>query len=276
MKSGLISKELGGTANWAEKVENYPGYSGSCEKLMKKFAKQAIKFGVEILNDDIINLEKDDNGFIVVVSSKKIIHTKTIIIALGTQKRKLNIKGEDDFLGKGVSYCATCDAFFFKNKEVAVIGGGNSACKSALLLAGITNKVYLVHRGEKEKCDDSLLKKVKEKKKIIDYNKTSPMEIRGKQKVEELIIWKDDKEMKLKVDGVFIEIGGLPLSDIAKMIGLKLDEQGYIHVDSEMKTDIEGVFAAGDIIKSKLKQIVVAASQGAIAAKSAFDFVSGR
>lgn len=273
MKTVLISKEIGGMANYAVEVENYPGYKGSGKRLMKKFFLQARKSGAEIIQDDIINIEKDGNGMIVAVSGKKIIHAKSIIIALGTQRKKLNIQGEDKFLGRGVSYCATCDGSFFKNKDVAVIGGADAACKSVLLLSGIAKRVYLVCRGEKVNCEPAIAKKIGMKKNVLFFNNSSPMEIRGKNKVKELVIWKKNKELGLKVDGVFVEAGGLPLSDIAKLLGLKLDEQGYIHVDSEMKTNVHGIFAAGDVVKSKLKQIVIAASQGAVAAKSAHEFI---
>lgn len=276
MKTALISKNMGGMINYAEEIENYPGYLGSGKRLMNKFFLQAKKFGADVLNDDIISIERDSNGLIVAVSSKKIIHAKTIIIALGTQKKRLNIKGEDKFLGRGVSYCATCDGNFFKGKDVAVIGGGDSACKSALLLSGIAKRVFLVHRAKEEQCEKILVKRMITKKNIEIFADSSPMEIKGEKKVSQLVIWKNNRELGLKVDGVFIEIGSMPLSDIAKLLGLKLDEEGYIHVDENMATNVRGVFAAGDVVKSKLKQVVIAASQGAIAAKSAYDYISGK
>jgi len=242
LKTCLISKDIGGMANLSPKIENYPGYNGSGFELMQKFYKQAREHGAEFLNDDVIKLEKDSNGFIVFTAIHKIVHTRSIIITLGTEKRKLNIKGEDKFLGKGVSYCATCDGAFFQGKEVAVIGGSDAACMAALILSGLAKKVYIIYRKGKVRC-------------------------------EEIVIEQREKKKKIKLDGMFIEVGSLPLSDIAKILNVKIDKQGYIIVDHDMQTGVKGVFAAGDVVKSKLKQVVVAASQGAIAAKSAYEYL---
>ena len=277
LRTILISRDIGGTANLAHLIENYPGYNGSGRKLMQKFYNHAKSQGAEFLDDDIIDLRKNKREFLITTTREK-ISGKAIIIALGTQKRKLNIPGEDKFVGKGVSYCATCDAFFFKKKNVAIIGGGDSACKAALLLSGMAKKVYLIHRREKERCEVGVAKKLRLKKNIEYLNNSSPFEIKGKHKVSELIFIRNNsrfpKQERLKVDGIFVEIGGMPVSDIAKLLKVNIDELGHIHVDSEMNTNIHGVFAAGDVVKSKLKQVVVAASQGAIAAKSAYDFIS--
>ena len=275
IKAALITKEIGGMASKAKKIENYPGYDGSGAKLMKHFFSRAKKFGTEFLNDDVISLKRDNNGIIVAVSNRKVIHTKSIIIALGTQRRKLNIKGEDKFLGKGVSYCASCDGFFFRDKNVAVIGGGNAACHAALILSEMCSKVYVICRGEKSRCDEVLIRKLNNKDNIEFIYNSIPTEIKGKGKVSELIVFKNRKKEKIKVSGVFIEIGGLPLSDIAKMLKLRMDKDNYIHVNEHMETNVKGVFAAGDVVRSKLKQIVVAAAQGALAAKSAHEYVSG-
>lgn len=274
LKAVVISRDIGGTANLAGKIENYPGFTGSGRRLMKKFYKQARKFGCEFMNDYVINLGKDSNGVIVAVSSKKIIHAKSIIIALGIQRKRLNIEGENRLIGKGVSYCATCDAYFFKNKKVAVIGAGDAACKASLLLSEIAKKVYIVYRSEREKCENAIIDKLRKKENVEFLPGSSPLKITGKDKVNGLIVKRDNKETEIKVEGVFIEIGGLPMSDIAKMLGIKLDKEEYIVVDENMNTSIEGVFAAGDAVKSKLKQVIVAASQGAVAAKSAYDFIN--
>lgn len=274
LKTILIGKDIGGTANFAHKIDNYPGFHGSGKSLMRKFYNQALKNGAEIINEEIINIKRD-KSFIITATNRK-FYAKAVIIALGTQRRKLNIPGEDKFTGKGVSYCATCDAAFFKNKDVAVIGGGDSACKAALLLSGIANKVYMIHRGKKDKCERMIANKLREKSNIEVMNNTTPFKISGKKVVEELIIIGEGRipsEKKIKVDGVFIEIGGMPASDIAKILGVHMDNQGHIIADESMKTNISGIFAAGDIVKSTLKQIVVAASQGAIAAKSAHDYM---
>lgn len=274
MKTVLISKDIGGMANLSHKIENYPGYVGSGFELMQKFYKQTREHGTLALNEDIIELEKDDNGFVIITSPHKIVHAKSIIIALGTKRRKLNIKGEDKFLGKGVSSCVTCDGSFFREKDVAVIGGGNSACIDALIMSGFAKKVYVIYRGDKFRCEDITMQKLQKKKNVEFHYNSIPKEIIGEEVVNELIIDKNGKRKIIKVDGVFIDIGNLPVSDIAKMLKIKMDEGDYIHVNEHMETNVKGVFAAGDVVKSKLKQIVVAAAQGAIAAKSASEYVS--
>jgi thioredoxin reductase (NADPH) len=275
LKTILISREIGGTAKLAHKIENYPGYEGPGLELMKKFQSQAEKHGTDFLDSDIIELRKEKKNFIVTTSHKK-YSVKALILALGTQRRKLNIPGEDKFLGKGVSYCATCDGAFFKNKDVAVIGGGDSACKAVLLLSDIAKRVYFILRGEKETCEHALRKNLS-KKNIIPFYNTIPLEIKGKEQVSELVVEmggkKLPKEEAIKVDGVFIEVGSLPISDIARMLKIRVDKEGYIVVDGEMKTNVPGICAAGDIVKSKLKQVIVSASQGAISAKSIQEYL---
>lgn len=278
-KTVVISRDIGGSANLADKIENYPGYEGSGIDLMLKFFKQAKQQGIEFLNDDILEIKKEKSRFII-TATKKIINAKAVIIALGTKRRKLNIPGEDKFFGRGVSYCATCDGAFFKGKTVAVVGGGDAACKAMLLLSNIAEKVYVIYKGNKESCEYAYRKRLEEKKNIEFFYNSTPIEIRGKERVSEFIIEaggkKIPKEEKIKVDGVFIEIGSLPVSDIAKMLKIKIDKEDYILVNKEMKTDVLGVFAAGDIVKSELKQVVMAASQGAMAAKSAGDYLQGK
>ena len=278
LKTIIISKDIGGMANLAHKIENYPGFEGSGMELMKKFYEQAKSQGAEFLNDDIIEIKKNKNKFMITTKTRKFINVKAVVIALGTQRRKLNVPGEDKFLGKGVSYCATCDAPLFKGKDVVVIGGSDSACKAALLLSGIARKVYIVHRGREERCEEITSRKLKENGNVEFLYNTIPLQIKGKSVVSEIIIDMGGKnlprEKKINAQGVFIEIGGLPVSDIARMLKIKIDKEGYIFVNEHMQTNVKGVFAAGDVVKSKLKQIVVAASQGAMAAKSANDFIS--
>lgn len=270
MTTFVISKDVGGMANLAHKIENYPGYEGSGFELMQKFKKQAEKNGADFLSEEIVDVEKDSDGFVVQTSKDKKIHTKAIIISLGTEKRKLNVPGEDKFLGKGVSYCATCDGGFFKNKIVSVVGGSDSAAMAAAMLAEHAKKVIIVYRKDELRCEESVLKRIKDNKKIEIVCNSNIKEIKGGDVVENILL---DNGDEIKVDGVFIEIGSLPISGIAKKLGVKLDEEGYILVNPEMETNVPGILAAGDAIKSKLKQVVVAGGQGAIAARSAYDFI---
>src|SRR3989344_5528716 len=245
----------------------------------KIYHEQALKFGARFLHEEIIKVlnDKKDNGFIIETKTGKHIHTKSIILALGTERRKLKIPGENEFLGKGVSPCVTCDGAFFKNKDVVVIGGGNAACGAALMLSNIANKVYLMYRGEDLKCEPISKEQIGRKKNIeIIYN-ANPEEIKGDKIVNELVYKTNkNKKVKLKVDGVFIEIGSVPATLVAQNLGVITDKEGYVDVNAHMETNIKGVYAAGDAIKGKLKQVVISAGQGALAAKSAYDFVNNK
>ena len=173
MSTAIVAKSIGGTANLAGELENWPGYTGSGMELMKKFREQAEKFGAKILQAEITNIKKDENGFVIEVNKKE-IHSKTLIITLGTEHRKLNVPGEKELLGKGVSYCATCDGNFFREKEVAVIGGANSAAKAALYLSDICKKVYIIYRREEMRCEPIIFEKLKKIKNIEFHYNSNP------------------------------------------------------------------------------------------------------
>lgn len=271
LKTIVIAREIGGTANYAHSIENYPGYEGSGAELMKRFYNQAKNFGAEFLNDDLIDIKKMKD-FEVITSRKVRIGAKAIIIALGTQRKKLNIKGEDKFLGKGVSYCAVCDGNFFRNKTVAVIGGGDAACKASELMLGIAKKVYMICRGNSSSCESIVSKRLTSRDNFEMICDAEPVEIKGREVVKSLVI-KQKKKKILKLDGVFIEIGSLPLSDICRILKVETNSEGYVLVDGDMHTNVKGISAAGDVVKTKLKQVIVAAGQGAKAAKAAFDFL---
>lgn len=272
LKTAVISKDIGGMANYATSVENYPSCSGSGAELMHAFAVQARKLGVEIIERKIVNIKKEGQ-FAIQTSKNEIINGKAAIICLGTEKEKLNIPGEDKFLGKGVSYCAACDSAFFKDKIVAVIGGRNSAAHTSLMLSQHSKKVYIVYRQKALNCDDIFIAKIKNSRNIEVVYEAIPCRIEGNEVVEKLVIIEKGKEKGLKVDGVFVEIGSVPSTSIIRKIGIKTDTSGYIIVDSEMKTNIKGVFAAGDITTMPLKQIVTAAANGAVASYSAYKFL---
>lgn len=272
LKTALISKDTGGMSNYASFVENYPAFTGSGFELMQSFLAQAKKEGVDIIQREIVNLSKD-NQFLIQTSRNEIIKANSIIICLGTKKRKLNIPGEDKFLGKGVSYCVTCDATFFKDKAVAVVGGRNSAAHSALMLSLHAKKVYIAYRQKNLNCDGLLLERIKNSKNIEIVYESTPLEIRGDDAVKNFLIMGKGKERELKVEGVFVEIGSVPSTSIIKKMGVNTDKEGYIIVNDEMKTNVKGIFAAGDITSMPLKQIITAASNGAVASFSAYKFL---
>jgi thioredoxin reductase (NADPH) len=273
LKTAVISKDLGGTANSILRIENWPGFKGSGAELMKKFYEQLKDYEIDFIMEEVLSIEKSGKEFLV-KAKKQEIKSKALIIATGTERKKLKIPGEVELLGRGVSYCVTCDSFFFKNKNVAVIGGSDCASTSALALSDISKKVYLIYRGEKLRCEDINEKRLEEKKNVEIFYNSIPSSILGKEKVEEIDITIKDKKKKIKVDGIFIEIGSTPLAEFAKSISLKMDSEKFIEVDKNMKTSVDGIYAAGDVTNHKLKQVVVSAAQGAIAAKSAYDWLN--
>ncbi len=273
LKTGVISKDIGGTANSILSLENWPGFKGPGSKLMKQFYDHAKEYDLDFIMSEALSIKKEKKGFSV-KTSKGDIQTSAVIIATGTDRRKLKIPGEERLIGRGVSYCVTCDAFFFKNKTVAVIGGSDCAATSAVALTGIAKKVYVIYRGEKLRCEAINTKRLNESKNAEMIYNAIPEEIKGKDKVEGIVIKdKNGKKREIKIDGVFVEIGSTPLLEFAKDINLKLDKENCIVVDDLMKSSVDGVFAAGDATNAKVKQVVTAAAQGAIAAKSANEWL---
>jgi len=277
LKTGIVSKDIGGTVNFILRIENWPGFKGSGAELIKKFYEHIKEYEIDFIIEEVVSIEKakKDKKFIV-KTNKQEIECKALIIATGTERKKLKIQGEEKFLGKGISYCATCDSFFFKNKDVAVIGGSDCATTSAIALSDIAKKVYLIYRGQKLKCENINEERLKEKKNVEIFYNSFPLEITGKEKVEEIKIMSENKKKNIKLDGIFIEIGSSPIAEFTKNLGLKMDEEKFIDVDDDMRTSVEGVYAAGDVTYHKLKQVVVSAGQGAVAAKSAYDWLNGK
>jgi thioredoxin reductase (NADPH) len=267
LKVGIISKDIGGTANTIVQLDNWPGFSGSGPKLMKQFYDQLNGYKIDFIMEEAKSIEKG-NDFRIKTSKKEYI-SKAVIIATGTERKKLQIPGEKKLVGKGVSYCVTCDSFFFKDKIVGVVGGSDCAIVSALALSDIAKKVYVFYRGKELRCEKVNLEKLQERKNIEIVYDAIPERIDGKDKVEKIIV----SEKEFDVDGIFIEIGAVVFAEFLKKLGLKMNKEEYIEVDENMKTSVEGVFACGDITKHKLKQVVVASGQGAIAGKSVYDWL---
>lgn len=273
LDTGIISKDIGGTTNSILLLENWPGFNGKGNELMKKFYEQLKEYEeVKVIMSDVERIERKNDSF-VVKTKKDVFETKSIIIATGTERRKLGVPGEEELTGKGVSYCVTCDAFFFKGKVVGVVGGSDCAAVSALALSDLCKKVYIIYRGQKLRCEDINYERLKKKSNVEMVYNAIPKKILGKEKVNGIEVEEKDKKKIIELDGIFVEIGSLPLNKFAKELDLKLDKEGYILVDEDMKTSVSGVFAAGDITSQKLKQVVVAAGQGSIAAKSAYAYI---
>lgn len=269
----VLGVEMGGQMGEIYEIENYPGFlSIPGKELIAKFAEHARKFGTEIKNESVVSVRKEKDGFEVETSARKYF-SKAVIMAMGAHYRKINIPGEKEFTGKGVSYCATCDAMFFRDKTVCVAGGGNSAAVVALELSDFAKKVYLIHRGEKMAAEPVWLERLRSRKKVEILKNNEILEIKGKEKVEKVVLAEAvfDKT-SLSVDGVFIEIGTEPGVELARKIGVETDEKDYIKVKEDMSTNVAGVFAAGDITtgSDKLRQVLTAAAEGALAAVSVY------
>lgn len=264
----------GQPSNYLE-IENYPGFSliGGFE-LMEKFEEHADKFGVEKfpmieiqninLNGDIKTIETNDTIF----------KANSIIIATGASAKKLNIKGEEEFKSRGVSYCAICDGAFYKDKIVAIIGGGNSALEEAIYLTKFAAKVYIIHRRNELRADKIVQERALKNEKIEFILNHIPVEIQGTTHVEKLVIQdlQTNKHNILPVDGIFPYIGFEP--NVDKFNGqLRQTNQGFIETDTDMQTSISGVFAAGDVRNTPLRQVITAAADGAIAACSAVKYI---
>ncbi|MDD3487184.1 MAG: FAD-dependent oxidoreductase [Candidatus Moranbacteria bacterium] len=269
----VIAKEPGGQAVEAHKVENWPGTeSVSGLELTQKMRAHAEKLGAKVVMDSVLNIAKGENGFSVTAHTGE-HRAKNIILALGMEYKKLAIPGEEEFRGKGVSYCPTCDAAFFGGKAVAVVGGANSAASAAQLLAEYASKVYLIYRGDKLKVDPAYEESLKKKENVEIIYQTNILEIMGEMTVSKV---KLDKEYngsnELDLKGVFVEIGSEPGVELPKQLGVDLDERGFILVNPDQSTNVSGLYAAGDATtgSNKLRQILTAAAEGAVATASVY------
>ncbi len=272
MKTLILAETFGGLAADASTVENYPGLMGlSGFELMEKFRDHAIKLGTQIKQASVVKIEKKEDLFYATTSSGETFTAKTVILALGTRRRHLNIPGEDKFSGKGVSYCATCDAAFYKDKVVGVVGGSDSAAQAALLLSRYASKVYILYRRDKLRAEPSYVSQIEQNSKIEVVYNVNVTELKGNEHLETVVL---DNGKELKIDGLFVEIGGIPSTELAKSIGVNVNERGFIIVNSAMETNVKGVYAAGDVTTGSngLEQIITACAEGAIAAESAYKF----
>lgn len=271
-------KAAGGQIIVSANVENYPGVPGPISgfDLIQNFEKQVKNLNVPMLYKNCINIRGNNNGKTVEFDDGSQIEAKAVIIATGASPRKLNAKNEAKFIGRGISFCATCDGFFFKGKDVAVVGGGDSAIDESLFLSKLVNKIYVIHRRDQLRASKILQEKAFNTPNIEFLWSTVVETVNGEQKVESLALksTKDGSSSILKVDGVFIYIGLIPASkDFCPPV--LDDKQGYIVTDSKMSTNIKGVFAAGDVRVSPLKQLITAASDGAVAADSVNRYLIG-
>lgn len=271
----LITMDLGGQVGITHLVTNYPGLPViEGPELVRLMFEQAYMYGLErLIGERVTGVRVDGRAKVLELQSGKEVKARAVIVASGAQKRKLEIPGEDEFAGRGVVYCSTCDGPFYRDKTIAIVGGGNSAMEAAIEMSGIAKKVYVVSRKEWS-GDDVLVDKASTApgvKKMVGFE---PLEILGDEVVEKLRLrnLKKGTERTLKVDGVFIEVGLSPNSDPLLDLA-NTNQRGEVIVDAMGDTGVRGVFAAGDVTATKDKQIVIAAGEGAKAALAAFDYL---
>ena len=267
----LTGTDIGGQAATTDRIENYPGFPDGVNgsELAELFQKNAERFGARLEYDVATEVDLTKRPFIVKTYSNEYL-TKTLIISTGASPNKLNIPGEQEFRGKGVSYCATCDGWFFKDKNVAIVGGGDSALEEGIFLTRYASSVTIVHRREELRAGAILQKRARNNPKIKYIWNTVVKEIQGEKGVEKLLLEnvKDGSTSEFPVDGIFVFIGHNPNTEMFRN-QLELDDKGYIIADQRMRTSIPGVFAAGEVCDPFFRQVITSAGMGAAAAISA-------
>jgi len=273
LKTLLITKNFGGqVAGKAVAIENWPGIQSiQAPDLVKKMEEHLKSLDIEIVIDEVSDIKK--NADFTVLTKNKEYKCKAVILATGSEYRHLNVPGEKEYLGKGVSHCSVCDGPLFKNKDVAIIGGGNAGFETAIFLSNIAKKIYILEFSQEVKAFEQIQDIAKASGKIEIITQASVKEIRGEKFVNSIVFNEKDKERILEVQGVFVEVGYSPASSLAKNL-VYLNNNGEIIVDSKtMQTNIKGLFAAGDVSANQFKQIVVSAGEGAKATLSAHNFI---
>lgn len=268
----LEKDSMGGKILKTNKIKNYPGFEEiSGFDYSNNLFNQVKKLGVEVKFEEVLKINKDKN----IITNKNKYNAGAIIIATGSKNKTLNILNEDKFLGKGISYCATCDGMFFKGKNVAIVGGGNSSISEALYLSNIVKKLYVIYRQKDFKFDSIDLETLKKKDNVTFIFNSTVSKLNGNEFIESITVKnnEDNNESEISVDGLFISIGFTPLSSLCEEI-LELSDNGYILSNEECTTNIDGVFVAGDVRKKSVRQLTTACSDGTIAAIKAFNYLN--
>jgi thioredoxin reductase (NADPH) len=268
---------VGGVITTTNIVENYPGFiklTGT--ELAEKIEKHTRSYEKVTIKEERAESVSKKGKCFQVKTDKSTYISKTILFATGTKWRKLDVPGHDEFMNKGIAYCALCDAPLFKNKITGLVGGSDSAAKDALVLSEHAKKVYIIYRGEQIRPEPINLERVKAKKNIEIINNTNVTEIKGSQFVESVVLDKPYKgKTSLDLQGLFIAIGHIPLSDLAKSIGVKTDKKKEIIIDHKTsETNVPGVFAAGDVADKPFKQLITGVAEGCTAAHSAYEYIT--
>lgn len=279
IKALVMGALVGGLMTEAFKVCNYPGVEEiSGLELTEKMKSQVLDLGMEIKEDEVGSLKKEGDWFRVKTQSGEEFLAQTLLLATGTRHRKLELPDEEKFLGRGISYCATCDGPLFKDKIVAVVGGSNAAVTAALFLAEVADQVFLIYRKDKLRAEPIWVEELEKKDNLETIFNTNVIGMKGQKNLEEIQLdraYQGKKE--LKVDGLFLEIGTVPSAALSQPLAVETDENGFIKVDQSGETNIPGVWAAGDITtgSDKFMQIVTACGEGAVAARSIYLYLKG-
>ena len=269
LKTVVLGELPGGLITTTHLVENYPGLKSlSGMELGDNLLEHAQMFGTEIKYTKVTNIEKKGDLFLLEIR-KNTIEAQAVIIATGTEHRHLNAKGEKELANKGVSYCATCDGAFYKDKITCIIGGSDSAAKEALMLSDICKKVYMIYRGKDIRPEPINKQRVLDNEKIEILTETEVEEFVGENSLEKLV-FKNGKG-ELEMDGAFIAIGHTAQSELAKSLNTDLNEKGEIVIDKNSRTNIPGLYAAGDVTNGDFKQAIISAAEGCYAARSAYE-----
>lgn len=281
LKTVVITIDVGGQLNWTEWIDDYPGFSKiKASDLVGKFREHAEGSGVKLVSGvEVTGIEKVDGVFKITGTGGLEIYAASVILAVGSKRRKLGVPGEDKLQGRGVSYCSICDGPMFKgHKAVAVVGGGDAALEGAILLSSYVGKVYLIHRRDSFRAKPVLVEDARRRDNIEFLLNSTVSEILGEEKVEGVRVRGPGGERLLDVSGVFVEIGLEPPVDLFRRIGIEVDDQGYAKVSEWMETSVPGIFAAGDATTMwrGFRQVVTAAAMGAVAAYSAYQYLLER
>jgi len=277
MKTVVFGDIMGGTIILTDVVENYPGFKRLTGlELADKIKEHALDYDIKLVEEKVEDVSKEKESFVLKAGGKA-YKSRTVLFATGTKWKKLNIPGEEEFANKGVHYCALCDGAFYKGKVVAVVGGSDSAAKEALALTQFAEKVYIIYRGEEIHPEPVNMKRVKANRKIEIVNKTNIKEIRGDRFVTHVILDKPyNRSARFDVDAVFVAIGHIALSGLAKPLGVRLNQKGEIIINRRSETNIPGVYAAGDVGDLEFKQAITGVAEGVTGVYSAYQYVTGR
>jgi thioredoxin-disulfide reductase len=276
LKTVVIGDKPGGTIILTDDIANYPGFIKiSGMELADKIHEHAVANDIKFIEQKVTKIEKCNEGCFKVLVDSDIYHTKTIIYATGTEWRKLGVSGEAEFTSKGVHYCALCDGPIYKDKIVGIVGGSDSAAKEALLMAAYASHVYVFVRGDKLRAEPINTKKVAKHDKITVFNNIGVTEVYGETFVKSIKLSRAVNESDIfKIDAIFVNIGHVPLTKLAKDIGIAINEKNEIIIDRMSKTNVPGFYCAGDVADTQFKQAITGVAEGVTAAYSAYHYIN--